>query len=300
MTSPQVHGCWIGLKDILGDGNYQWLAPRSPNYRGFRDWRRFEPDNHTVTEGYSTLGELCIHVVPWQDDPLIVEQGIFDDSSCTVEKPFICQVFGRTTRYTLTVSASSYFDGGVIAGGILNLNGQSTIKLIGFRDSVSAQITSSSSATSSLGSVLLEDGSVLTIHGKVYINGDTWIGEINGDRTAFQKLNILHSNLTGNQLNLFFFDLLRIRDHSLYSYYDETRMLEYISALPTTIQPRVFLPTSSALITDSGSRLNANANANSTLFRKYGFDVYLNAAVEVQGNISVGNDVNFHLHQVLL
>lgn len=427
LASPREHGCWIGLKDISSNGNFQWLPSHSSNYRGFRNWRRFEPNNHTVTEGYSTLGELCAHLVPWQEDPLIVEQGMFEDASCFVKKPFVCQMFGKTKRFTLSVSGESYFDGGVLAGGELVLKGINTLKLIGLRDSMSVKIlppltnsptfnpssspsiistsiptfspstasptfspstiyptfapstlhptfspstnkptfapssslptlatfsrvptisnaptysptyspstlvpTSSKSPTdnptfhpstyspthtkcpsihptfspstiadaleTSLGSILLEDGSILTIEGQTKIINESWIGEINGNRLAFKKILALHDYMTDAQIHLFFFDVLHMHAYLQNKFYEPSKMIDYLSLLPATMQPNVFIPSSSVMtIINPSYHISAHReNLNTSIFRSGGFDVNINAAVKIEGHIFI--DENLHLN----
>jgi hypothetical protein len=50
-------GCWIGLQDPLGTGNFSWISPvgLGPIAGGkgkFLDWRREEPNNHSISEGF--------------------------------------------------------------------------------------------------------------------------------------------------------------------------------------------------------------------------------------------------------
>jgi hypothetical protein len=51
-------GCWIGLKDKLGTGSFTWvqgggsggIVRNTASALGsFRDWKRTEPNNHTVS-----------------------------------------------------------------------------------------------------------------------------------------------------------------------------------------------------------------------------------------------------------
>jgi hypothetical protein len=97
-SSPTVSGCWIGLHidpsvphDPLVDDRknyFTWTVGNggeegggTPGHvapslgtrdRAFRDWRRYEPNNRTVSEGsYDRGGEDCVEVVPWDHDPMV-------------------------------------------------------------------------------------------------------------------------------------------------------------------------------------------------------------------------------------
>lgn len=183
-SNPYVRGCWIGLKDVQGVGKYNWIEPKTVRNNTFRDWRRYEWNNHTFSEGQSTNGELCVAVVPWQVDPLIVEQGSWNDVACKLKKSYVCQMFATTKRGSLTVTSDARLFGGSIEGGALTLQGASTVTnflvrrtaTISFLDKLSINI---------MQNVYLEDGSSLIISSSVLTTTDSYIGEItSADRTS--------------------------------------------------------------------------------------------------------------------
>jgi hypothetical protein len=167
------------LRDKTGLGDFQWLQPRTVGaYQGFRNWRRFEPNNHTVSEGKSTPGELCVHMVPGQEDPLLIEEGSWNDVSCSqVRKPFICQIYADTLRRQWNVNGRAVISGGLLEGGIINLYGASST-VADFALWKSASLTFYPSSTgSTLGSLALEDGSALIIQTTINMKQTAMIGE---------------------------------------------------------------------------------------------------------------------------
>lgn len=173
-------GCWIGLRDPTGTGDFDWVAPL---YVGglpagvFTDWHRGEPNNHTVSEGLPTNGELCAALTPWQDDPLVQEQGSWADEACSLNKPFICQIFAQTQRYIITTTQSANLTGGSMEGGHLLLgNGHSHID--NFSVSKSATLTlSAASSGSTIGRLLLEDGAALVVNSLTTLDVNAFVGE---------------------------------------------------------------------------------------------------------------------------
>ena len=174
-----VHGCWIGLRDKEGVGKYNWIEPKTVRNNTFRDWRRWEPNNHTFSEGTSTNGELCVAMQPWQIDPLIVEQGSWNDIACKVQKPFVCQMFATTKRATMNVAATATINGGSIEGGVLNLNGASSITQMHASRTATINIAARSSGQkTSMQNVFLQDGSALIIQSYVRTTSDAYLGEV--------------------------------------------------------------------------------------------------------------------------
>jgi len=134
-TEVYNKGCWIGLQDVDGDGDFDWIQPRAVGQPRvvtrfgslntstfdlagadngmFLDWRRQEPNNHTLSEGLPSQegGERCGALIAWQHDPLIQEQGSWNDDACQVQRPFVCQMFGETIRHTVTVAGGTSLDG---------------------------------------------------------------------------------------------------------------------------------------------------------------------------------------------
>jgi len=72
--------------------------------------------NCFCSEGVPTNGELCVELVSWEQDPLIVEQGSWNDDGCEVQKPFICQIFKQTVQFSFTVLGLATLSGGEIQG----------------------------------------------------------------------------------------------------------------------------------------------------------------------------------------
>ena len=174
-------GCWIGLSDPQGIGQYSWLQPETVRNNTFRDWRRYEYNNHTFSEGQPTNGELCVQMVPWQGDALISEQGSFNDIACKLEKPFVCQIFAKTQRYTVTVSGTTTLNGGGIKQGQISMMGTSHITdFYAWRGSNLLIKSSAQAGTDcTIHKLLLEDGSSFGVETNVTIetSGEAYIGE---------------------------------------------------------------------------------------------------------------------------
>ncbi len=175
-TVPTKSGCWIGLADPKGIGRYSWIQPETVRNNTFRDWRRYEYNNHTFSEGLPTNGELCVQIVPWQGDALILEQGSFNDVACKLQKPYVCQIFAKTVRYTLTVVGASTLNGGGIHGGNLIMQGQA--KLLNYYAWRASTLRVMSTATNNeLTKVLMEDGSNLIVDADIKTTSKAYVGE---------------------------------------------------------------------------------------------------------------------------
>lgn len=172
-SAAHAEGCWVGLQDPKGTGDWRWLSPLAVGTarRGtFLDWRRDEPSNHSISEGApagrpSAGGERCASLVPWQKDPLLLEQGSWNDISCETAKPFLCQVFGNTERYTLTVRGSAALAGGGLEGGVVVLGtAAGAVSLSQVHVSRSGRLVVATRASSCLiGDVRLTDGATLQV-----------------------------------------------------------------------------------------------------------------------------------------
>jgi hypothetical protein len=171
-------------------GDWRWISPLAlgvkPGGRGtFLDWRRDEPNNHSISEGVpagvpSAGGERCAVLVPWQEDPLLLEQGSWNDESCEVEKPFLCQVYGDTTRYTLTVTGAATLTGGVLEGGVMAVGTTSGVAgLYHITVARSGRLLVSAKASDCvIGQVFLLDGATLDLQSAtVRTQSDAYIGE---------------------------------------------------------------------------------------------------------------------------
>ena len=176
-TITTVKGCWIGLSDPGGLGKYSWIQPETVRSNSFRDWRRYEYNNHTFSEGLGTNGELCVQMVPWQADALIKEQGSFNDVACKLEKPFVCQIFSKTVRRKITVSGITTLSGGGMTGGEMDLLG--TAYMNNFYAWKSSFIRLGPSATgSTLTNLYMEQGSTLSLEASVSSSQTSYVGEI--------------------------------------------------------------------------------------------------------------------------
>jgi len=192
-SSALDRGCWIGLTDRRGDGDFDWIQPLAvgstlsvgttdlgPSM--FKDWRRYEPNNQSISEGMPSPpdagGERCASLVPWEEDPLIQEQGSWNDYSCTALKPFICQMFGDTSRYQLQVLQDVHLVGGALEGGILQSGTGSTSVLL-FTVSRGGMIVLSPTTSSpiSIDQLLLLDGANCTLQAHVQLLSSAFIGE---------------------------------------------------------------------------------------------------------------------------
>ncbi len=185
-SAAHSKGCWIGLWDQNGSGDFRWISnvavgtPSDPSedVGMFLDWRRDEPNNHTISEGRETPGgERCAALVPWQEDPLLLEQGSWNDDSCSVERPFLCQIFGNTARYTLAVQGHTTLTAGRMEGGVIS-TGTGVTDIAHFTTFRSGRIhVSTGGASCALGKVILQDGASLEIHSNAHTVDDAYLGE---------------------------------------------------------------------------------------------------------------------------
>jgi hypothetical protein len=151
----------------------------------FLDWRRDEPNNHSLSAGVSAGvpaagGERCASLVPWQEDPLLQEQGSWNDVSCEAAKPFLCQSYGDTQRYTLTVTGAAALTGGGLEGGILRVGTVTgSADLLDYEVSRSGRLVVAAKATDcTIGTLLLKDGATLQLlAANAYTLSGAYIGE---------------------------------------------------------------------------------------------------------------------------
>lgn len=149
----------------------------------FQDWRRFEPNNQSLSEGRPSPpeagGERCASLVPWHEDPLIQEQGSWNDDSCTALKPFICQMFRRTSRHQLQVLQDVQLVGGALEGGVLQ-SGAGSTSVLHFTVRRGGRIVLSPTASSSpstIDQLLLIDGASCILQSRVQLLSNAFIGE---------------------------------------------------------------------------------------------------------------------------
>lgn len=145
----------------------------------YLDFRRGEPNNLTESMGRFTAGgERCVRIVPWQTDPLIVEQGSWDDDACQNQRPFICQVFAPSLRHTLTVTSATTITGGSLLGGHLQLLGPTTISSFTLLRSAQLFLRPNGSHHADISSISLNDASRLYIQGNITVYRNSFLGEL--------------------------------------------------------------------------------------------------------------------------
>lgn len=246
-------GCWIGLKKI--NQQHQQIVAMTTGSSGstsdedvddgdgaaytkglFLDFQHNElivnPTDNDKDDNSATINEYiyddiatasgnnvpkqCILLAPWQQYPLVLEQGSWkhyqhhpqeqqQQLGCHSLRPFICQIFADTTRYTLNVTSSVLLQGKkvIIEGGRLLITASGTssssssaaaVQLLELTASYGANIiiapssasTTATTAAATLGSVLLTDGSKLSLSsyatatairnayiGEIYLNSTT-------------------------------------------------------------------------------------------------------------------------------
>lgn len=179
-----ARGCWIGIRQVAGDG-FEWLSPSAvggavagKRDAMFLDWRRHEPNNMTVSNGTATYGgEQCVQLVPWQQDPLIVEQGAWADDACQNTRPFICQVFSPTVRFSVTVANATTFETGVVHGGAIVSVGTAKIASVHLLRGAALWL-GSSTRVSRVRNVVLMDAARLVAVGRVAMYNDARVGDM--------------------------------------------------------------------------------------------------------------------------
>lgn len=184
-------GCWIGMRDEYGTGDYDWIQPlaATPTTGGlFLDWRRRQLDNQTVSNGTINSqspvggGERCVHLNPWTTDPLLTEQGGWNDDGCNNLRPFICQSFGTTTRYQVTITNDTLFTFGTFIGGVLTITHTSNtqISTLTLQKSAKLIITKNSTFATQkveISRVNMYDGVSMIFDTDVMLVGEGFIGD---------------------------------------------------------------------------------------------------------------------------
>lgn len=174
-------GCWIGLQDAFGTGYYNWRDPASMLDISFRDWRRgsdrSDRQNLDNPGDFIDNGDNCVLLVPWQEDPVIKEQGSFEEISCIEEeRAFVCQMLVTPHRWSITATGRSVFNGGGIRGGFLNLFDSFEFREF-FAENTAVISTKKSEKVSNIGTLILRDGSEFNINSNVMTTNETFIGE---------------------------------------------------------------------------------------------------------------------------
>lgn len=190
----------MGLQDAFGTGYYNWRDPSAMLDISFRNWRRRSDrsDRQELDDPGTFInnGDNCVHLVPWLEDPVIAEQGSFEEISCFTEKAFVCQRLATTSRYTMTSLLDSSFKGDAgIRGGFLVLKGLAT--MTSFFAEYSATVTAQSSTIGQdmiIGDLILRDGSELILNTNVLIMNESFIGE--RTTSGMQPMVRLNANFT--------------------------------------------------------------------------------------------------------
>jgi hypothetical protein len=282
-------GCWIGLQDPAGVGRFNWirkeaigdLSPTSVFGGYFMDWRRGEPNNHSISEGRPTIeGERCGSLVPWQEDPLVLEQGSWTDAACESRKPFICQVFGGTHRFNVYATEQITATSGTIEGGIIT-SGAGVTELYDITLRKSAMlVVPEESIGCWLGTVRLLDGSSLVLNADASTISGAFIGEpLDTTTTAAVGPGVL------------------FEDVAVSSIISEKVPVESSTTLPLSdlsMQPTVTLSSSVALTL--GPLCTALAPSGCSAASS---DVYFNAKVFMYGTLRIAAATNVSLLQVV-
>jgi hypothetical protein len=146
----------------------------------FYDWRRFDPNNHTVSHGVvSPGGERCVTIYPGQEDALLLEQGSMLDDSCIYARPFICQYIYHNKQYSITVTGGVVLNGGSLKGGMMILIG-STLGIINQFNLYKRAIIDvhlNSSTYLDVRYLGLKDSSKLYLHSTLQLYDQSFIGE---------------------------------------------------------------------------------------------------------------------------
>jgi hypothetical protein len=187
-----LSGCWIGLQDAFGTGYFNWRDPSSMLDLAFRNWRRRSDRSDRLLldqpGAFINNGDNCVHLVPWQHDPLYQEEGALREVSCIDEpKAFVCQMSVAPRRFSLTVSHSSHFSGGAIHGGSLNLLNSFNISHFTV-DSAAVVTAHNSEVMGTIKDLFLLDGSEFILATNAQITSRSHIGEPDGLATGRQPI----------------------------------------------------------------------------------------------------------------
>ena len=89
--NPKIVGIWIGLTDIVKEGEYLWVnGQRLISNRSF--WQPGNPNN--LIPSYDKIGEGqdCVVIVPPKNYKNITWYNSWDDVMCRGERHFICEI----------------------------------------------------------------------------------------------------------------------------------------------------------------------------------------------------------------
>jgi hypothetical protein len=176
-------GCWIGLHNPSGNGLFNWIDSRSLGKADqtsiYYDWAKGEPNNLTISSAFpNTQGERCVSVNPWINNPLLQEEGGWNDAGCQLKKSFVCQLFSSIEYYTLTIQGNNNsWKKGMIQGGRIEVKGSLEIDDFSLSSSSSLSLLAD---TKILSSLTLTDNVHIDVFNKLEVGnggGAIWIGE---------------------------------------------------------------------------------------------------------------------------
>jgi hypothetical protein len=175
-------GCWIGLRDVHGNNTYEWDAPSYMTNRGFRDWRRTEVLDRDDPEGFIDIDRRCVYSAPWQEDPLIAEQGSWVASPCRVPRTFVCEHAASTINRDVVVNGlASFSNGSKVNGGRWHFRNSTVFNSLVGTKSAELIIDSMRGSPRShrVTFIRLERGSVLDVLGgqSLLSEGPAFVGE---------------------------------------------------------------------------------------------------------------------------
>lgn len=157
---------------------YNWVDPNSMLDIDFRDWRRnsdVSERDYLVAE-FRDNGDNCVHMVAWQEDPLIEEQGSFDEVPCNSQKAFVCQVYADSVRHSLIVEGTALLEGGRMIGGRLEVFGQMIISDF-TADGRAVIVAHESAEATTVSKLILNDGSTWHVDTDVIAVNTSFVGE---------------------------------------------------------------------------------------------------------------------------
>jgi hypothetical protein len=175
-------GCWIGLRDVHGTNTYEWDSPAYMNNRGFRDWRRTEVLDRDDSRGFIDIDRRCVYLSPWQEDPLVAEQGSWVAAPCRVQRRFVCEHSAPTLNRDIVVNGIvSFSNSAKIVGGRWHFKNSTVFSSLVATRSAELLIDSvrGSPGPHRVSLVRLERGSVLDVLGaqSLLSVGAAFIGE---------------------------------------------------------------------------------------------------------------------------
>ena len=136
--------------------------------------------NRDLSDGFIDNGKRCVFTFPWQDDPLIREEGSWSMDPCNTKRAFVCQYFQPTVNYKITVTGIAFVaNSASFLGGTFIFRHHTELRSLSAERSAEIFIWPSSSATAGrIQNIILTDGSSIKfVGGSVFGEGNVFIGE---------------------------------------------------------------------------------------------------------------------------